>query len=320
MSTPMLLIPPAINVLVTGLFAGVILRQYISRHRIYQLYWSIALCMAFVATISYIAMLLVQPTSAAGIMFFRLYYILGGALAPAWLGMGSIALSSKGLTRKLFTILALLSLVACAFILDASIDTQKLAQVAGTPGTGVLQPGPWLVTIILLNTLGVVAVVGVAIYSGWKLARRQSDIGGLRTSNILWANVLILAGDMLNATAGTLARFLGIQNTFWLIMALGWAVLFIGVLLASRRPHTSTIPATPQVAAAPTEMLPFKTSGVEYSLITTVAEDMSRLQAHFLALTEELENLRAENQQLKQQLANARQHTEDRAQKNVPIV
>src|SRR5438477_612566 len=101
---------------------------------------------------------------------------------------------------------------------------------------GILQPqlGAWLITIIVLNTLGVLAVVGVAIYSGWKLIQRQG------TSSLLWANVLILAGDLINAAAGTTAR-LGVKNIFWLVMTFGWIVFFIGVLLASRpRRHAVT--------------------------------------------------------------------------------
>jgi hypothetical protein len=54
---------PIINVLVTGLFAGVVLSQYVRRHKTYQLYWSIALTMAFIATLSYVWMLAAQPTS-----------------------------------------------------------------------------------------------------------------------------------------------------------------------------------------------------------------------------------------------------------------
>jgi hypothetical protein len=313
MSTAMILVPPAINVLVTGLFAGVILRQYFSRRRLHQLYWSIALCMAFVATVSYMVMLFVQPTSAAGILCFRIYYITGGALAPAWLGMGCIALSNKGLLSRLsFTLLLLLSLVATSFILDASIDTQKLAQVAGTPGTGILQPGPWLVTIILLNTLGVVAIVGVAIYSGWKLVQRQPNIGGLRTSNFLWANVLILVGAIFDGVAGSLARFLGLQSTFWLIMALGWIILFAGVLLTSRRPRISSA-AEPSLPTQPQsiEAVQLETPVSEHSLHATIAEDLSKLQEHFTSLTTELDTLRAENERLKQQLLAAQQRIEE---------
>jgi drug/metabolite transporter (DMT)-like permease len=88
----------------------------------------------------------------------------------------------------------------------------------------------------------VLAVVGVALYSGWKLIRRQSSVAGIQTINLLWANVLILAGDLLNAAAGSLARFFGLQSSFWIIQAFGWTVFFAGVLIASHRPATQTSP------------------------------------------------------------------------------
>src|SRR6266568_3060601 len=100
MNNAILLLSPVVNVVVTALFAGIVLRQYLQRHRIYQLYWSIGLVMAFVATLAYVLMIVVGPTSSAGIVFFRVYYILGGALVPAWLGLGSIALvASKQAVR-----------------------------------------------------------------------------------------------------------------------------------------------------------------------------------------------------------------------------
>ncbi len=237
MNNSILLLYPSVNVLVTGLFAGVVLRQYVKRHKTYQLYWAIALSMAFIATLSYVCMIVVQPTSAVGVICFRLYYILGAALMPSWLGLGSIALITKGrITHICLIVLSVLSVVAVVLISSAPLDRQQLSQIAGTPGTGILQPalGAWLITIIVLNSLGVVAVVGVAIYSGWKLLVRQG------TSSLLWANVLILAGDIINALAGTTAR-LGVKNIFWLIMALGWTFFFIGVVLASR-PKSHGVP------------------------------------------------------------------------------
>ncbi len=243
MGNAILLIPPAVNVIVTAIFAGVILRQYLRRHRSYQLYWSIALGMAFLATLFYACMLVAHPTSGAGIIFFRLYYILGGGLMPSWLGLGSIALVSKPrITRICLVVLSILSVLTAVLIFLAAIDLPRLSQIAGTPGTGILEPGAWLVMTILLNSLGVVAVGGVAIYSGWRLVRRQSQVAGLHTANLLRGNVLILAGALLNGAAGSFARFLGLQSTFWLIMAVGWIVFFIGVLLTGRRAHSKETP------------------------------------------------------------------------------
>lgn len=238
--TTILVLFAIVNVVVTGLFAGMVTRQYARRHRVYQLYWTIGLLMAFFATLSYILMILAQPTSSAGIAFFRLYYILGAALTPAWLGLGSIALvTSPRVSRISMIVLSILSILAAVLIAIAGINEPALSKVAGTPGTGVLLPGAWLVTIIVLNSLGVLAVVGVALYSGWKLMRRQASVAGFHPGNLLWANVLIFVGDILNALAGTAARAFGLNSSFWLIMALGWIVFFSGVLLTSRRSVTS---------------------------------------------------------------------------------
>ena len=235
-----LLLFAIVNVVVTGLFAVAVLRQYTRRKRASQLYWSIALIMAFVATLSYVLMVMIGPTSSIGVALFRIYYIFGAALVPAWLGLGSIALvASPRITRICLIVLCALSILAIVLISTATIDMAKLSQIAGTPGTGILEPGAWLVTIIILNTLGVLAVVGVALYSGWKLIRRQSSVAGIQTINLLWANVLILAGDLLNAAAGSLARFFGLQSSFWIIQAFGWTVFFAGVLIASHRPATA---------------------------------------------------------------------------------
>ncbi len=239
MSYLSIFVPPLVNVIVTGLFAGVILRQYIQRRRQHQLYWSLALVMAFLATLAYICMLIVQPTSVTGMFFFRIYYLFGASVMPAWLGLGSLILAGwQRLTRILVGIISFLSFIAIAFIFDATINVAKLAQIAGTPGAGILQRGPWLVTTIGLNSFGAVAVAGVALYSGWKLKQRQASIAGIKTGMILWANACIFVGVLLVALAGTLAGIFGVESTFWLIMALGWSILFIGALLASHRPRT----------------------------------------------------------------------------------
>ena len=232
MSNPILLLPAIINVLVTGMFASVVLRQYLRRQRTYQLYWSIALCMAFLATVAYVLMLVVQPTTTAGSIFFRVYYIFGAELMPSWLGLGSIALvASAHTTRICAYALSILSIVAAVLILIATIDMQKLSQIAGTPGTGILQTGPWLIATITLNSLGVIAVAGVAIYSGWKLLRRQTSVAGFRPLNLLWANVLILCGDIIDCSsgdAGTLFR----RREYLLASDGGWLdCLFCGCVV-----------------------------------------------------------------------------------------
>ncbi len=239
-----LVIFAVINVIVIGAFAGTILRQYLRRQREAQLYWTLALLMAFFATLAYILMVVFTPTSQAGIFYFRLYYTLGAALTPAWLGLGSIALvTGKRVARTVCFLLVGASLLAVVTISEASINQAALSTIAGTPGTGILRPGGWLPTIIVLNTLGVLALAGVAIYSGWHLLRRRANVAGFHPGHLLWANLLILAGALFNAAAGTLARAFGLSSSFWLVMALGWIIFYMGVLLIGRRGPATGQPA-----------------------------------------------------------------------------
>ncbi len=231
-----LLVFAIINVIVVGVFTATILGQYMRRRRESQLYWMIALLMAFIATLAYILMVLVTPTSQTGIFSFRLYYTLGAALTPAWLGLGSLALvTGKRVARTFCFLLGAASLLAVVTVSSAAIDMRALSNVAGTPGTGILKPGAWLPILIILNTLGVVALVGVALYSGWQLWRSRAGRSDTRAGNLLLGNVLILTGALFNAAAGTLARAFGLSSSFWLIMALGWIIFYIGVLLIGKR-------------------------------------------------------------------------------------
>ena len=230
-----------INVVVTGLFAAVVARQFVGRGRPYQLYWMIALLMAFLGTVSYVCMVLVGPTSGAGQFLFRAYYILGATFASSWLGLGSIALvASRRATTICLAVLTVLSVVTAVIIAIVPLNISTLAHVAGTAGTGILEnQAAWLPFTIVLNSLGVLAVVGVAAYSGWKLMRRSSSVAGFRPLNLLWANVLILVGDLFNAFAGANARVFGQSGSFWLVMSAGWVIFFVGVLLASKRSASS---------------------------------------------------------------------------------
>lgn len=225
-----------VNMCVVGLFTATVLGQYVRRRRESQLYWTIALLMAWLATLAYILMVLVPPTSLLDVFSFRLYYTLGAALTPAWLGLGSLALvTGKRVARTCCVLLGGASLLAVVTVSSATINMRALSRIAGTPGTGILQPGAWLPVLIILNTLGVLVLVAVAIYSGWRLWRGRSSRSDTRGRNLLLGNVLILAGALCNAAAGTLARAAGLSSGFWLVMAVGWIIFYLGVLFTGRR-------------------------------------------------------------------------------------
>lgn len=218
------------------MFAAAVLRQYLQRRRVYQLVWLIALLMSCLASAVYV--LALPPRSSE--LAFRIYYVFGGLLMPAWLGMGSVYLVAP---RRLadFGLAALINLGAlgAGAVFSAGIDPAALEALNGGPGTGVLTPGPWLPLTIVLNTCGVLAVVGVAVYSGVRVVQRRGS------GRLLAANVLIAAGDLVVGVAGSMART-GRPELFWVTMLAGWVVIFGGFLLTQRAVRTGSRPDTGQ--------------------------------------------------------------------------
>jgi hypothetical protein len=212
--------PLAVAALST-VFAATVLRQYLLRRRPYQLAWTVALLMSALASAAYV--LALPPTSSQ--VGFRLYYALGALLMPAWLGLGSIFLvAPRRIADIILALLVNIGALGAGAVFSAGIDPVTFARLDGGPGTGVLEPGAWLPITIALNTFGVLAVVGVAIYSGMRLAQRRGS------GRLLSANLLIAAGDLVVGIAGSMART-GRPELFWVTMFAGWVIIFLGFVL-----------------------------------------------------------------------------------------
>jgi hypothetical protein len=210
----------------SALFSAALLWQYALRRKPHQLIWMTALLMSSAASMAYV--LALPPTANEGA--FRAYYALGAVLMPAWLGLGSIYLVAPPQLRQWsLSALMVASALGVGAVMAAPISGQQLARLNGGPGVGVLLAGPWLPLTIVLNTCGVAAVVGVAIYSAARVARRHAP------GRLLGANLAIAAGDLIIGAAGSMART-GFPDLFWITMFTGWVVIFAGFLLASYQP------------------------------------------------------------------------------------
>jgi hypothetical protein len=217
---------------VSALFAAAVLRLYVKRRRPYQLVWVVALAMSALASAVYVLALPPQSNPLA----FRAYYVLGGLLMPAWLGLGSVYLvAPRRIADLSLAGLVNVGALGAGAVFSASIDPGALAGLNGGPGTGVLEPGPWLPITILLNTCGVLAVVGVAIYSGVRLRQRRGS------RQLVTANGLIALGDLVVGVAGSMART-GRPELFWATMLAGWIVIFVGFLLTQPAAATDSRP------------------------------------------------------------------------------
>jgi hypothetical protein len=225
---------PLVVTIVAFLFAAILLRQFARRGRPYQLVWTIALSMGGLAALFFVLFL----DNGRNEAFFRLYYIFGGLLMAAYLGLGSIyLLAPRRLANLAATIVMLLSVAGIVLLLTAHVDHAVLRGSNVEAGSNAVS-GASVAFIVVLNTFGAVAVIGGALYSAYRLLRRQGPV------QLLAANVLIAAGTILASLAGALARTTGNGSAFWAMLAAGFVVLFAGFLLTLAR--TSPRPAVRQ--------------------------------------------------------------------------
>ena len=213
---------PLIVASVSLAFGVIVLAQWAVRRRPQQKIWGIALLMAAGASFAFVGFL-----ADGSELLFHVYYALGALLMAAYLGMGSLYLAlSKRAANLILAALVIVSALGVALILVAPVDVAALHKLQHTSGagTGVLKPGLWLLLLILLNSFGAGAVIGVALYSAYKVLRRQAPV------RFAVANVTIAVGTGIVTYSGTAAR-LGSPNDFWIVMAVGWVVIFAGFLL-----------------------------------------------------------------------------------------
>ncbi len=221
---------PLIVVVVNALFGTIVFRQFLRRHRPHQLVWTVALGLGFFAALFYVFFLAAGDAPA----LFRVYYICGALLMAAYLGLGSIfLLAPRRFGIAMTIVVVMLSLIGILLLVVAPIDHGKLIHAAHlvSPGTSAIKPGAWKALVAILNIFGSVAVVGGAIYSGWQTVHKRQP------STFLFANILIAAGTFLAALAGTAADQGAFAGSFWIILAMGFVVLFAGFLLTTRRPR-----------------------------------------------------------------------------------
>ncbi len=204
---------------VTGLFSANVIRDYLAKRKMYHGLWSAALVMSCIAALCYA----VAAVSGSAIAF-KIYYLFGALLVAPYTGMGSLFLVMQArLARRILWGVHVVSLAGLVLLLTAGVDAEALANLSGSSGRGVLEPGAWLVATVILNFFGAITVVGVAFYSVLRAWRNRSEVG------LMVGNALIGAGFLLLAVAGSVARWWPTwDGGFWVTMALGWVIAYFG--------------------------------------------------------------------------------------------
>jgi drug/metabolite transporter (DMT)-like permease len=212
------LIVPAVTAIVAGIFALVVVRQYLGHHKPYQLVWAIGFALFGAAAFAgYLA-----RSGGPSETEYRVFYVLGAILNVVWLGLGTIYL----LARRTWANAALVAVALFTVIAVYAVWSSPVNLAAAVTPTGrAFADGSLPRTLALIgNVLGSVVLVGGALWSAWIFLRKR------RNGRRALANVIIAVGVFIVAAGGT-ATFTGAGGVLELANLVGLSVMFAGFLL-----------------------------------------------------------------------------------------
>jgi hypothetical protein len=211
--------------IVSAIFAALVMAQWLSRRRPFQMAWAFGLGLYAIAAF---AQFLAEaygwtPTT------YKVYYVVAAPLV-AVLGVGSTLLVHRraGVGFALYTIL----LFAGFAVVVAGANVNEAALTSSLPVAGSALPSNVRLFSPLFTVPGSVALIGIAAYSYWRS----------RLSFNLWIGV----GALIVAAGGSLARF-EIPWALYIGELVGIAVMFWGFLASQdlakvKRPAATDTP------------------------------------------------------------------------------
>ncbi len=212
---------PFLSTSVTIIFAVLVLWQYASRRKVYQLVWGVALVIFGIGTGSELA----AAIWGWSLLPYQLWWLFGAFLTAAYLGQGTVyLLVRRWLAHILMAILAVGSVVAAYLIFSAPIDMGDFALInAGQMPLNEAMPKNIRLLTIPFNVYGTVAIIGGALYSAAYYGIRRTM--GPRAMG----NILIAVGTMVIAAAGTVAK-MGLPEYLFVSELVGVVIIFVGFL------------------------------------------------------------------------------------------
>jgi drug/metabolite transporter (DMT)-like permease len=206
---------PFITAVVSAAFAITVAMR--SRGRTALLMWAVGLAMfALAALAGALARSGTEPET-----MYRVFYLFGGILNVAWLGLGTIYIVAPRFGRVGLAIVVLLSLAAAY----ATFTTPVNLQVALDSGRGYPDGSLPRILAAVGSGVGSLVLIGGALWSAWLfLSKRHNGRRAL-------SNVIIAAGVLIVAAGGTVT-FTGANGILETTNLVGLAVMFAGFLLA----------------------------------------------------------------------------------------
>lgn len=217
--------------LVSAVFAGMLLRRWSAARKAHLLAWGGALALfalaSFAAAVGMFAGW--SPTT------FALFYLGGAILTPPVLAVGTVyLLAGRPVGHAFAALVGLAALYAAGAFFVADLDSGAL-DVSAIPSLKEVVPAGVQLLARVYSYGGFAIVVAGAVWSAWRLLRRQTT----ELRKLAVANLLIAAGVMVNGIAGA---FIEVARgaVFSVGLFAGVVLMFYGFLLTvpARRPTT----------------------------------------------------------------------------------
>ncbi|HET7171001.1 MAG TPA: hypothetical protein VFI18_05155 [Gaiellales bacterium] len=233
----------AFAVAVSALFAAKILAAFRRRRRPELAFWGAGFLLFAAACGVETVATLTEWTPG----LFRVYYLCGGILLVGFLGVGSLYRSAPAwLANAAAGALLGAAAAATAAVAQAPVDSALLAGSSHGPPSDSAIGSAAVPYAVAINSLGTLALVGLALLSGWRAWR------GRQPARRVAGNVLLVVGALVVAGASGATR-LGVYELLYAGQAAGAIVMFAGyqVLTGVRRPAPAPPPSDRALSSAP---------------------------------------------------------------------
>lgn len=222
-------------------------------------FWAGGLLLGSLAAVCY------AGASAGSLLAFELYYALGAAMFPGWIGAGSLrAVFSRRLTLVPVWLVLGLSVVQLVLTLAAQ-PAGAVASPEGGNGAGVLAMGPWVLPTVLFNTFGLGFAAVAAFYAWWRAFRVQDPE---RAALAIGLSVVVIGILVRSDAAYRLLALAGGAHVFMSLDLVAFGLVAAGGFLARRLPGplrrmlfgSPTLPSRPLPASLASDRVPARES------------------------------------------------------------
>jgi hypothetical protein len=229
-----------LSTIVSFAFAAAVYNRYRYKKGNHLLFWGIGLILYGLGTLTEVVLGFTFNSLA-----LKLWYLCGAMLTAAFLGQGTVFLlvRRRGVAMALAGVLVVAALISLGLMLAAPLTSQAAAYNPAQPVSAqykdiLTRGGGTILLTILLNIYGTITLVGGAIYSAYLFWRKKV------LANRMLGNILIAAGALMPASAGTFIRA-GLVDWLYVSEFIGVVLMYVGFTQASAKQ-----PAEQPVAAA----------------------------------------------------------------------